>query len=69
MNRDMTLGACVLGLAWVMAGYSHADDRWVVYQGGQGPGQGKHIVLISGDEEYRSEEGLPMLGKILAVRH
>src|SRR5204862_6069594 len=28
-----------------------------------------HIVLISGDEEYRSEEGLPMLGKILAERH
>jgi hypothetical protein len=25
--------------------------------------------LVSGDEEYRSEEALPMLGKILAVRH
>jgi type 1 glutamine amidotransferase len=24
---------------------------------------------MSGDEEYRSEEGLPMLGKILAVHH
>ena len=41
----------------------------VVYQGAQGPGKGKHIVLLSGDEEYRSEEGLPMLAKILAVRH
>ena len=41
----------------------------VVYQGTQGPGKGKHIVLLSGDEEYRSEEGLPMLAKILAVRH
>src|SRR5690606_17307136 len=40
-----------------------------VYEGKQGPGQGKHIVLISGDEEYRSEEGLPQLGKILAERH
>jgi len=29
----------------------------------------KHIVLISGDEEYRSEEGLPMLAKILTERH
>src|SRR4051812_41277821 len=29
----------------------------------------KHVVLISGDEEYRSEEGLPMLAKILARRH
>jgi type 1 glutamine amidotransferase len=45
-----------------------ADDR-VVYEGGEGPGKGKHIVLISGDEEYRSEEALPQLGKILSQRH
>jgi len=42
---------------------------YVVYEGKAGPGQGKHIVLISGDEEYRSEEGLPQLGKILAKHH
>jgi len=42
---------------------------WVVYKGGQGPGKGKHVVLVSGDEEYRSEEALPQLGKILAKRH
>jgi hypothetical protein len=42
---------------------------WVVYEGKEGPGRGKHIVLLSGDEEYRSEEALPFLGKILAVRH
>ncbi len=47
---------------------SRAAD-WVVYEGKSGPGQGKHIVFLSGDEEYRSEEGLPMLAKILAVRH
>lgn len=46
-----------------------AADPWVVYDGGDGPGKGKHIVLVSGDEEYRSEEGLPQLGKILAKRH
>jgi len=34
-----------------------------------GPGKGKHIVLISGDEEYRSEEALPMLAKILSHHH
>ena len=37
----------------------------VVYEGKSGPGSGKHIVLVSGDEEYRSEEALPQLGKIL----
>ncbi len=42
------------------------DDRWVTYVGDSGPGKGKHIVLISGDEEYRSEEALPMLAQILA---
>jgi type 1 glutamine amidotransferase len=33
------------------------------------PGHGKHIVLIAGDQEYRSEESMPALAKILATRH
>jgi type 1 glutamine amidotransferase len=45
-----------------------AADPWVVYEG-DGPGKGKHIVLVSGDEEYRSEETLPQLAKILAKQH
>src|SRR5262249_21500343 len=45
------------------------EDPWVIYDGFDGPGKGKHIVLISGDEEYRSEEALPQLGKILAKHH
>jgi hypothetical protein len=43
--------------------------EWITFEGESGPGQGKHIVFLSGDEEYRSEEGLPMLAKILATRH
>ncbi len=31
--------------------------------------KGKHVVLLSGDEEYRSEEAMPMLAKILSQRH
>jgi hypothetical protein len=46
-----------------------ADQDWVVYEGKEGPGKGKSIVLISGDEEYRSEEVMPMLGRLLAERH
>ncbi len=46
-----------------------ANDLWITYQGKTGPGQGKHIVLISGDEEYRSEEALPQLARILAQHH
>ena len=46
-----------------------AEDQWVTFKGGQGAGSGKNIVLIAGDEEYRSEEGLPMMAKILATHH
>ena len=47
---------------------AHAAD-WVTYEGKAGPGKGKHVVLLAGDEEYRSEEALPQLAKILSQRH
>ena len=46
-----------------------AADTSIVYSPQSGPGGGKHVVLLTGDEEYRSEEGLPMLAKILSQRH
>jgi hypothetical protein len=46
-----------------------AEDSWVTYEGKDGPGKGKHLVFLSGDEEYRSEEALPMLAAILAEKH
>jgi type 1 glutamine amidotransferase len=58
-----------LGLAFLLAGGPHVLAAGVVYEGNGGPGVGKHIVLVAGDEEYRSEEGLPQLAKILAQRH
>ncbi len=60
-----TVTALALGSA---AGARAADDR-LVFKGKDGPGKGKHIVLISGDEEYRTEESMPMLGKILSQHH
>jgi hypothetical protein len=48
---------------------SLASAAGVVYEGTEGPGKGKHIVLIAGDDEYRSEEALPQLGQILAKHH
>ena len=61
------LKAMVLGLAVTVLGAA----PWVVYQGqGSGkPGSGKKVVLVSGDEEYRSEEALPQLGRVLAKHH
>jgi hypothetical protein len=39
------------------------------FSGGEGPGKGKHVVLLAGDEEYRSEEVMPIIAKMLAEKH
>jgi len=41
----------------------------IVYQGESGPGLGKHIVFLAGDHEYRGEESLPALARILAKHY
>ena len=38
----------------------------ITYQGGDGPGKGKHIVFVASDHEYRAEETCPALARILA---
>lgn len=53
-------------LACTLAQASRAADGPLVYQGTDGPGAGKHIVFLAGDHEYRSEEALPALARILA---
>ncbi len=45
------------------------SPSWLTYPGGDGPGKGKHIVLIAADQEYRSEQSMPMLAKILSTHH
>ncbi len=57
---------CGLSVASVPA---RSDESWIVFDGFGGPGKGKHIVLVCGDEEYRSEETIPQLAKILAKHH
>ena len=46
-----------------------AAESFLHFPAKDGSGQGRKIVLLAGDDEYRSEEGLPMLGKILSQRH
>jgi hypothetical protein len=62
---------CWLGLIAMTLSNSmvQADDSWIQIEGQAGPGKGKHIVFVTGDDEYRSEEGMPMMAKILAVKH
>ena len=61
--------ALVLFLVTTAPAVPGEGKLWVEYEGGDGPGKGKRVVLISGDEEYRSEEGLPQLGRMLAKHH
>ncbi|MAQ90139.1 MAG: hypothetical protein CMM03_09820 [Rhodopirellula sp.] len=63
--------ASLLGLFLVFttAVSANADDQWITFEGKDGPGKGKHIVFVSGDDEYRSEEALPLLAKIMAEHH
>lgn len=43
--------------------------RWLEYEPAAGPGDGQHVVLVAADQEYRSEQALPMLARILAKHH
>lgn len=62
--------ALLAGLLLLTGRVSAEDsDQVLEFPGGEGSGKGRHIVLISGDEEYRSEETNPMLAKILSQRH
>lgn len=65
----MNLAGFLLPLACCFLSADARSKDWIAYKGGEGPGHGKRVVFLSGDEEYRSEEGLPMLAKILSQRH
>ncbi len=56
------------GLVCLLSGRATAEPG-VVFEGKEGPGKGKHIVFLVGDEEYRSEDSMPQLAKTLAVYH
>ncbi len=69
-NRSFLFWAlAIVSLAFSRGSPARGDDPWVVFEGGEGPGKGKHIVFVTGDEEYRSEESMPQLAKILAAHH
>lgn len=57
-------------LALLLLASPQVYSAGVTYEGTRGPGLGKQIVLVAGDDgEYHSEEALPALAKILAFRH
>ena len=68
MKNARTLLVLVFG-AFTFAATGALDKTSVSYPAQPGAGHGRRVVLLAGDEEYRSEEGLPMLAKILSQRH
>jgi len=56
-------------LAFALAAATSLAADTLSFEGKSGPGKGKHVVLLAGDEEYRSEEALPQLARILSERH
>src|SRR5688572_7540035 len=65
--KNATLLALLVGSLTLWAGQPAATS--LTYPTKPGPGKGRHVVFLAGDEEYRSEEALPMLAKILSQRH
>src|SRR4051794_35200402 len=72
MLAALVLAGPLLLTPALVPGSSAATDpnpHLVTYVGDQGPGRGKRIVLLAGDHEYRSEETLPALARILAKHY
>ncbi len=58
--------SCIV-IAWQLPSI-RAQESFLVFEPTENA-NGKHIVFVSGDEEYRGEETCPMLAKILSQRH
>ena len=73
LSREMKPLAALLPLLLVPAMlFAHPvpeSPLWLTYPGGEGPGKGKHIVLIAAEQEYRSEQSMPMMAAMLAKHH
>lgn len=67
--RRIVLHALLAFCASVSADGAPENPQWIDFPGGDGPGKGRHIVLIAAEQEYRSEQSMPMMAKILSTHH
>ncbi|MBN2594376.1 MAG: ThuA domain-containing protein [Sedimentisphaerales bacterium] len=69
MKCSIKFWVLIIAALMCLLGERARAEPWVVFEGKEGPGKGKHIVFLVGDEEYRSEDSMPQLAKILTVHH
>jgi len=70
MKHTLThLTALLLAPLAFLCSFASAQDYLEIAASPGGAGQGKSVVLVAGDELYRSEETMPMLAKILSRKH
>jgi type 1 glutamine amidotransferase len=70
--KRFVMSLCIIlmvGITFFSTPCAWAGEHWIVYEDFEGAGNGKHIVFVTGDEEYRSEEAMPLMAKILAKHH
>jgi len=57
LTRWAATAALILAAPLLLAADTFTSGPgWLDFPGGKGPGAGKTVVLLVGDEEYRSEE-------------
>lgn len=61
----------LLGAVCALAAFTfnNAEAGPVVFAGREGAGAGKKVVIVTGDDEYRSEVGMPLMARILSEKH
>ena len=70
MTNNVHNWVCTFALLLLFSTSTFANDTYsVTYEGTDGVGQGKHIVYIASDHEYRGEESLPALARIMAKHY
>ena len=69
LRPSLCRAALLLSCSPLLAHPVPDSPQWLTYSGNKGPGKGRHIVLISADQEYRSEQSMPMMAGILSRHH
>ena len=69
LNLPLPILTIAAAIASLFVSALPADANPVIYEANPDIAKGKHLVMIGDDHEYRSEETIPALARILARHH